>query len=175
MLQPDYAINNGGMIEFGVGDKVVHWAYGPGEIVDLDEKELSGHKTLYYVLKMGDMTLWVPVSEEAGRQVLRRPTPSGEFEKLFTILASPGEPLSPDRFERKTQLTEQMRTGSLDAICRVIRDLSTYSRGKKLSDNDLSVMERARKFLISEWVISLAVSTTEAEHKLKHLLEIHAA
>ena len=156
-------------LEFQVGDRVVHWAYGLGEIVQLDEKKLSGQALLYYVVRIADLKLWVPV-ENAGHSSLRLPTAVGEFEKLFTILKSAEEPLSEDRMERKRQLGEQMRTRSSASICRVIRDLTFFGRRKKLSENDQEILNRAKSFLLNEWNVSFSISLRDAEHDLDELL-----
>lgn len=157
-------------MNFEVGDQVVHWTYGPGEVIQLDEKVLSGQKENYYVVQIRDMTLFVPISDE--RQTsLRLPTPSGEFESLFSILKSPEEPLSSDRWERKNQLMAQMKDGRLDSICRVIRDLVAFRRAKKLNDFDSAILERAQNFLLNEWQISLGIPRAEAERELHVLLE----
>jgi RNA polymerase-interacting CarD/CdnL/TRCF family regulator len=158
------------MLPFQVGDKVVHWSYGPGEIIQLDEKSLSGRMTLYYVVQVRDLTLWVPV-EGANQRSLRPPTSTGEFKKLFEILRGPGERLSDDRYERKAQLTELLRDGTLLSVCRAIRDLSSHGYRKKLNDYDAALLERARKFLLDEWRISLSVPLSDAERQLELLLE----
>jgi RNA polymerase-interacting CarD/CdnL/TRCF family regulator len=130
-------------LAFQVGDKVIHWAYGLGEIIQLDEKELFGHTSKYYVVKIRDMTIWVPITD-MGERCLRFLTPAGDFKMLFGILASPGEPLSADRLERKNQLMEQLKDGRLESICRVVRDLAFHKRMKKVNENDSSVLARAR-------------------------------
>jgi RNA polymerase-interacting CarD/CdnL/TRCF family regulator len=158
------------MLPFHVGDKVVHWSYGPGEIIQLEEKSLSGRMTLYYVVQVRDLTLWVPV-EGADQHSLRPPTSMGEFEKLFKILRGPGEKLSDDRYERKAQLTGLLHDGTLESVCRAIRDLSFHGYRKKLNDFDAALLERARKFLLDEWKISLSVPLSDAERQLELLLE----
>lgn len=156
-------------MSFQVGDTIVHRSYGPGKIIQMDEKELSGHTNFYYVVQVKDMMLWVPVSETSESN-LRSLTPAGEFDKLFAILSGSGEPLSANRLERKMQLIERMKSGSLEAICRVICDLSSYKRTKKMSDSDTSILERARDFLLTEWKLSLSVPLAQADQKLKQLL-----
>lgn len=156
-------------MDYQVGDKVIHWLYGMGDIIQIDEKVLSGHKNLYYVVQIRDLTLWVPVNE-AGKRSLRMPTPGSGFEKLFATLRSQIEPLSDDRLVRRTQLLEKMKIGTLESICRVIRDLSFFARTKKLNDNDKFVLERARELLFNEWKLSLSVSFSQAEDKLEELL-----
>ena len=154
---------------FQVGDKVVHRSYGPGEIVQLDRKELSGQSALYYVVKIRDLTLWVPaIDNEEGN--LRLPTPAGEFQRLFGILTSPGEPLPEDRLDRKQKINDLMKEGSLESICHVICDLNLQQHTKKLNDNDVQVMERAKQFLLSEWQLAFSVSPQQAEHELHDLL-----
>ena len=157
-------------LSFQVGDQVIHWVYGLGEIIQLDEKVLSGQTGKYYVVQIRDLTLWVPLNG-TGEHCLRFPTPARDFQKLFRILASPGEPLSPDRFERKTQLLELLRDRTLESICRLVRDLVYYKRIKKLNDNDNSILAHARELLLNEWSMALSVPVQQAEGELMNLLE----
>ena len=161
-------------MKFQVGDWVVHWAHGLGEIVQLDEKMLSGRTVLYYVVQVADLKLWVPV-ENTGPSSLRLPTAAEEFEKLFTILGGPEEPLPEDRLERKRQLGEKMRDRSSASICRVIRDLTSYGRRKKLSENDQEIMDRAKSFLLNEWRVSLSIPLGQAQRDLDELLGVNLA
>ncbi len=155
---------------FQVGDKVIHWSYGLGEVIKLDEKTLSGQKARYYVVRVQNLTIWVPFSDD-GNSHLRPPTPKSDFDHLFTILSSPGEPLSNDRLERKNQLMEKMKNGSLEEICQVVRDLTFLRRGKKLNDHDIAILKRAHDFLIDEWKLSMIVPPAQAERELTQLLE----
>ncbi len=154
---------------FQVGDQVIHWMYGLGEIIQLDEKVLSGHIGNYYVVQIRDLTLWVP-QNETGENSLRFPTPAENFKKLFRILSSPGEPLSDDRFIRKTQLTELLKGRTLESICRVVRDLVSYKRTNKINESDNSILNHASKFLLNEWSVALSVPLPQAEHELRSLL-----
>ncbi len=157
-------------MDFQVGDKVVHWVYGPGEVVQLDAKEISGGKVDYYVVQVGDLTIWVPRSS-ASSTSLRFPTPPGDFQKLFEILGASPEPLPTDRFERRTYLLEQMRAGTLKSICRVVRDLSSFKHANKMNDLDTTILARAQKFLLNEWEMALSVPNWQAERELKQILE----
>lgn len=157
------------MQDFHLGDKVVHCNYGLGEIIQLDEKVISGQLTQCYVVQIRDLTIWVPSGAD-GTGSLRRPTPRSRFEKLFAILSSPAEPLSDNRLERKTQLSESMKNGKLEGICRVIRDLSYLGLSRKLSESDKTILLRAQDFLLSEWVYSLSVSLDQAQKEMARLL-----
>jgi RNA polymerase-interacting CarD/CdnL/TRCF family regulator len=154
---------------FHVGDQVIHEVYGLGEIIQLDEKTVAGHTGQYYVLKLSGLTVWVPI-DKIGEGHLRFLTPARDFQKLFNILASPSEPLSTDRYERKLQLAERLSDGKLESICRVVRDLAFLKRKGKMNDNDVSFLERARSFLLNEWSVVLSVPVQQAESKLMDLL-----
>lgn len=157
-------------MRFQVGDIVVHWAHGPGEVIQVEEKSLAGQKTWYYVVQLKDLIIWVPVSgtDSPG---LRYPTPAEQFSHLYSILSGPAGPILEDRLQRKSQLSERLRDGSLESICKVIRDLSFYGHKKKLSESDVVLLDRARRFLLEEWRISLSTSVEKAQKELEELLE----
>jgi RNA polymerase-interacting CarD/CdnL/TRCF family regulator len=157
------------MMEFQTGDKVIHWNYGLGEILQLDEKIISGRKTRCYMVQIGDLTLWVPL-QNGNDSSLRRPTPKEEFAHLFAILRDQAEILADDRLVRKTQLLERLKSGKLEGVCQVIRDLTFFKQIKKLNDADTTILERARRFLLNEWMIALVVPKEEAEQALNRLL-----
>lgn len=154
---------------FQVGDQVIHSTYGPGRIVRVEEKQIASETAQYYRVKLKDLTIWVPLNE-ADKQRLRNPTPANKFRKLVKILRDPGEPLSDDRLQRKAQLIGRLQDGDIESTCKVIRDLACYGRQKKLSESDTAIMERAQKFLLDEWVISLDTTIADAQQVMGNLL-----
>jgi RNA polymerase-interacting CarD/CdnL/TRCF family regulator len=156
-------------MSFHVGDQVIHWYYGLGQIVQTDEKILDGHTQRYFVVKIRDLTLWVPDNADID-SVLRFPTPAKEFDHLFAILSSPPEPLVVDRMARKNQLSTQLKIGSLDPVCRMLRDLTYQRKTKGLNEYDKSALERLKGFLLDEWTLSLSVPLIQARKDLAHLL-----
>jgi RNA polymerase-interacting CarD/CdnL/TRCF family regulator len=154
---------------FHVGDKVIHWIYGLGEVVNIEEKIIGGHPTNCYVVQTSDLTIWVPINDLQQRS-LRMPTPPEEFERLFSILTSPNEMLVEDRALRKDQLMEKMKDGQLASICRVVRDLTHFQRSTKLNDQEKSILERAIKSLLTEWTYSLGVPLNQAHQAMMTLL-----
>lgn len=155
---------------FQIGDRVIHWAYGPGEILQLDEKTLSGSTRQYYKVKMSNLTLWVPV-EQTGDPSLRPPTPKKDFEDLFQILSGPGESLPSDRNERRLQLIERLKDHDLASICGVIRDLTLHKRLNKMNENDTATLDRSRDFLTYEWSEAFLIPVGQANKELTKLLE----
>ncbi len=156
-------------MEFQIGDTVMHWSYGLGQIAGKEEKRLTGETKLYYVVKIQELTVWVPAdSLLSGR--LRWPTPPLAFQELFAILAGPSQSLSGDRRERKSDLHARMAGGDAESICHVIRDLSTLRQTKTLNDDDSATLKRARSMLLGEWGYSLKIPPAQAEDSLSELL-----
>jgi len=156
-------------MNFHEGDPVMHWTYGFGKVIRLEERALSGKNALYYAVQIGDLTVWVPADGELENR-LRPPTPEAGFKKLLAILSSPGEPLPDDRQDRKTQLLELLKDGRAESLCRVIRDLSAYRQIRPLNENDQALMRRAQNALLGEWGFALSVTPAQAELELHRLL-----
>ena len=163
-------------MNFHKGDTVMHWTYGIGQIVNLEERALEGSKTIYYVVQVRDMTVWVPADNKVQSR-LRSPTPKSRFQQLLAILSSPSELLPADRLERKTRLLELLEDGSPESLCRVIRDLSAYQKqlGKPMNDNDQVILKQSRNTLLGEWGFVLSIPHAQAEIELHRLLALPAA
>jgi len=158
-------------MNFHTGDTVMHWTYGIGQIVNLEERDLSGSKTLYYAVQVRDMTVWVPADSKVGSR-LRTPTPKFRFKRLLAVLSGPSEPLPEDRLERKARLLELLQDGRPESLCQVIRDLSAYQKQKSgpINDNDQMVLKQSRNTLLGEWGFVLSITHAQAELELHHLL-----
>ena len=156
-------------MDFHVGDPIVHWAHGLGEIVGIEERMLSGEKTLYYVVKIQNLTVFVPADDEVFSR-LRAPTPRSDFKKLVKILSGSGESLMEDRFDRKTQLRQALSDGKAETTCRVIRDLSSFAKKKSLNDDDQTIMNRAWSSLCGEWGFALSMPRDQVEREIHGML-----
>ena len=161
-------------MKFQVGDTVMHWNHGLGQIMGLEKREVMGESQLYYVVQIRDFNVWVPADKMLADR-MRSPTPAAAFKKLLTILTGPAEILPDDRHERKSQLRARMADGSAAAMCHVIRDLSARQDGKSLNDDDASTLKRASSMLLGEWEYSLKISPTQAEEELHRLLKRSSA
>jgi len=156
-------------MEFREGDPVMHWTYGFGHVVRLEERSVSGQTTLYYAVQVRDLTIWVPDDGKLESR-LRLPTPGPEFKRLLHLLTGPSDPLPDDRQERKLRLQEMLRDGRAESLCRVIRDLSAYRQTRPLNDNDQAILKRSRDALLGEWAFALSVSPAQADLDLHHML-----
>ena len=157
-------------MSFQIGDKVIHWTHGLGEIMCIEEKTISNQPTNCYVVNTQKLTIWLPI-DDLPQHSLRVPTSPEEFVKLFDILTAPSEKLSNDRIQRKEQLMEQIKDGQLASICRVVRDLTQFGRSAKLNDQEKSILEHATNSLLTEWAYSLEIPFSQAQTALADLLK----
>ncbi len=157
-------------MKFQVGDTIMHWSHGLGQITGLEEREVMGETQLYYVVQIQDLNVWVPADKMlAGR--MRPPASAAAFKRLLAILSGPADTLPDDRHERKTLLRARMADGNAASMCHVIRDLSSREEKKTLNDDDVSTLKRACSMLLGEWVYALKVPMPQAEDELHRLLK----
>ncbi len=156
-------------MDFHAGDPVMHWTYGFGQVVRLEERDLSGSNILYYAVQIKDMTVWVPADSKLESR-LRPPTPQAGFKKLVGILSAPGKPLPEDRQERRTQLLDKLKDGRAESLCQIIRDLSASQKIKSLNDNDQMLLKQVKNALLGEWGFALSITPAQAELELHRLL-----
>ena len=156
-------------MEFNVGDQVVHWTFGVGKIIGVEERALADQTALFYLVQVRDLTICVPVDTRTESR-LRAPKSSLDFKELFAILQGSGELLADDRFVRKSQLRKELADGKAESICLVIRDLTALARKKSLNDDDKNILRRAESLLCAEWAYSLSVPLTQAEGDLQQML-----
>ena len=154
---------------FRAGDAVMHWTFGLGKVIRLEEREVGGAKLQYYAVQIEDMTVWVPADENLGMR-LRPPTPANEFKKLIKILSGPGEPLPDDRHQRKLMLTDLLKNGRAESLCRAVRSLTSYKQGRPLNDSDQALVRRLQKALVGEWGFVMSIPAEQAESELRRVL-----
>ena len=156
-------------MNFHAGDAVMHWMHGLGTIIRLEKRDLFGKAAMYYAVKIDDLIVWVPADEHLGQR-LRPPTSKARFKRLIADLSTPGEPLPPDRHERKLWLIELLRDGTVESVVRVIRALCAYQKIHALNDNDHAQLKRAEGALLAEWGHILSITPQQADVQMHHLL-----
>lgn len=157
-------------MDFQVGDKVIHSSYGMADIVDMENKEIAGKVTRFYVVRAKDLMIWIPANSGVNGS-LRLPASRSEFEGLFPILRAHSEPLSANRMERKNQIHLRIKEGNSGSLCRLVRDLSFYYKSKKLNETEHTIYERAIAFLVDEWQFAMSVTLAQARRELNQLLD----
>ncbi len=156
-------------MNFKIGDVIIHWTYGVGTIVAIEEKTVAGVPQLYYAVEVELLKFWMPVNG-IDNDAIHKPIEKEKFTQLFDILRTHGENLPDRQYERKNELRERMKKKSLVDLCHIIRDLTDRSRSHNLNQDDTSTLHQAKEHLIDEWVLTFGVQRSSALDELRILL-----
>ena len=148
---------------FNIGDKVVYPMHGAGIIQDIEEKNILGEKTAYYIIKMpGEVKVMVPTAkaEEIGmRNIIDGETAS----KVFQVLETDSTEMSLNWNKRYRDNMEKMKSGDIYEVADVVRNLSFKQKERGLSTGEKKMLLNAKQILVSE--------LTHAENAQKEAIE----
>ena len=136
-----------------IGDKVVYPMHGAGEITGIEENEVGGVISSYYVfrLPMGTMKLMLPVDklEEAGLRELISPE---KVDEVVAVLTAKTDPLQGSWNKRFHMNLERLKSGNILDAAAIARNLSRQNNKKKISSGERRLLDLSRQILISELV-----------------------
>jgi len=150
---------------YKVGDKIVYPMHGAGIIEDIEEKVILGEKREYYVLKVpcDDMKIMIPVnnSDNIGiRDVIAKE----EVRGIVEILGAPSTKMSNNWNRRYRDNMDKLKTGDINLVAEVVRNLQRTDRKKNLSTGEKKLLVNARRILASEIILASDMDPSEADH-----------
>lgn len=153
------------------GETAVYPVHGIGVIEAIEQRVIGGVEQHVYVMRLlaSDMTITIPVhnQESVG---LRPIMSSDEAERVFTILGARGEPCQPQPWNRRYRAyMEKIKSGIVDDLAEVFRDLSLLRRGKSLSYGERKMLDTARDHLVTELALALGCDKSDITHRLEGL------
>jgi len=136
---------------FQIGDNIVYPMHGAGIIEAIEEKEVSGEKQQYYVIKMSisNMQVMIPTHKILSSSI--RPVTDILALKHIIHIFHHGESdrLLPWKQRYKIN-TDKMKTGEIQKGAEVVRDLMRMKKEKALNTSEKRMLDNAHEFLISE-------------------------
>ncbi len=140
---------------FKIGDKIVYPVHGAGVIVDIESKVILGEKKEYYVMKIpvNEMKVLVPLGSMAyvGIRDIKSPE---EMDKVLDVLKDPTKEKMPANWNRRYRFhQDKIKTGDLEEIAKVIKNLESLDREKALSTGERKILNTARQIILSEMVL----------------------
>jgi CarD family transcriptional regulator len=156
---------------FIVGDKIVYPMHGAGIIEDIEEKKILGETRQYYILRVpcGDMKIMIPIgsADEIGvRSIV-------DCERLSSVrkLLGAASTEMPDNWNRRNRENmEKLKTGVIENVAEVVRNLMRIDRVKKLSTGEKKMLANAKQILISEMILSSGVTQEDAEELIEKIV-----
>jgi CarD family transcriptional regulator len=158
--------------EFDVGDWIVHYYYGVGEVVDIVDKVLDGQQETYIKVETPDIEYWLP-RDKSDAEHIKPVRSEQEFDQAIEIMSESPDLESGTQSRNKRLIYQRWLDGSLPARAALLRDLHGRDKIKGLSYDDKNTYEKAEKFFINEWVISNpSLSKIKAKQKLNEALAL---
>ena len=159
-------------LKFKIGDWIVHSYYGVGEVVDILEKDLDGHREIFYRVSAAEVEFWLP-NAKADAEHIHPIRTKKEFDQAIKILSKPPVLISEPPNRSKRLIYERWLDGSLPARAALLRDLYGRNSTKELSYDEKKTLEKVENFFIDEWVLSNpSLSRTQAKQRLAEALTV---
>ena len=150
---------------YQIGDNIVYPLHGVGIIKAIEEKEISGKKQEYYVIKMliSNMQVMIPTGKILSSSI-RPITDIIALKHLIHIF----QHVESDRLlpwkQRFKMNTDKIKTGKIQEGAEVVRDLMRMKKEKALNTSEKKMFDNAHEFLISE--LRLIKGITENQMKI---------
>jgi CarD family transcriptional regulator len=157
---------------FKAGEMAVHPKHGVGEVTEIEERDLGGKKSTFYVLKIVDTGLKVMVPTDAAERVGLRPImKKKEAQKIFDILKTPEVAVDVQPWNRRFRAyTEMLKSGLPSEIAKVLRDMYRLKFDKDLSFGERRLLDQARSLLVQELALAKKVKPDSIEGEIQQIL-----
>lgn len=153
---------------FKVGEKLVYPNHGVTVVEQIGESAIMGPGDTYYHLRLlaNNSRLMVPI-RNTERVGLRRLYQQKEIKGIMSLLEQKPAKSQTDWKGRYRENLEKMKTGRLEDVAEVFKNLSEVAKKKSLSFREKKMYDRAKYLIVSEVAIVKGIPEQEAE-KLIH-------
>lgn len=159
---------------FNIGDNAVYPGHGVGVIKGKCKKLVSGRNVEFYEMQIFDSTcnkpikIMIPVEKASER--LREISPKNKVKKVYTILKDRNSRIDKQTWNRRyREYNEKIRTGDLEEIAQVLRDLFLLKSTKELSFGERKMLDTAKNLLVKEISLSKDIPEVKIENEIKQI------
>jgi CarD family transcriptional regulator len=138
-------------LNFKVGDKVVYPNHGVGVVQAIRELDYGGANGTFISLKIlsSDSIVMVPV-ENSKAVGLRKLVSKAKVRKVLDRLRTSDVEVPQDWKGRYQENQDKMRSGDLEQVSDVLKNLTYLNSIKTLSYRERKMLDRARALVVSE-------------------------
>ena len=151
---------------FKIGDYAVCPGHGVGQIFDVEEREVSGSNSSFYILKIiaNGMTVMVPTDSEDGIRTLVGET---EIDQVYELLNDHEVKVDNSTWNRRyREYMHKIKTGSLLEIADVLRSLFLLKNLKSLSFGEKKMFENCKNIIAQEISLANGENTKDIRSKI---------
>ena len=160
-----------GVSHFKLGDMAIYPAQGVAVVIQIEEKEISGTKVTFYVLKVldTDKRIFIPINK-VDSVGLRKIISDVEISKVYDVLRERDVRIDTQTWNRRYRgYIDKIKTGSVFEVAEVLRDLCLLRENKTLSFGERKMLDMSRRLLVQELCVAKNMDETEVEEELEAL------
>lgn len=159
-------------MSFKVGEKLVYPNHGVTVVEQIGLSAVMGTDDTYYHLRLlaNNSRLMVPIGN-TDRIGLRRLYQQKEIKGLLSLLEERVQKSHTDWKGRYRENLEKMKTGRLEDVAAVLKNLNEVSKKKSLSFREKKMYDRAKYLIVSEVAIVKGISEIDAEKVIEKALD----
>jgi len=153
---------------FDVGDMAVYPSHGVGRIEAIEDRKVGEKVLSFYVMRIlgSSMVIMIPTtnSDNVGLRTIISPS---EAEEVYKILKDQEVQIEPQPWnQRYREYMERIKTGSVNEIATVLRDLYVLKESKTLSFGERKMMDTAKQLLTKELALADDMEEIEVEQTI---------
>lgn len=156
---------------FKVEEHVVYPMHGVGKIAEITTKMVLGKRKKYYVVDLINtkLTAFLPVNK-ADEIGLRRIIPKKDVQKVLKLLKQEYVEVDEDWKIRYQNNMIKVKSGSIESVAEVTRNLYKRARDKELSIMERKLYELAYSLVINEIALAKGIDVEEASNLISDIL-----
>ncbi|MCK5230824.1 MAG: CarD family transcriptional regulator [Desulfobulbaceae bacterium] len=149
----------------------VYPSHGVGRIDSIEDRKVGEKVLSFYVLKIlgSSMVIMIPTST-SDNVGLRTIISSGEASDVYKILKDQDVEIEPQPWnQRYRDYMGKIKTGSVNEIAAVLRDLYVLKESKTLSFGERKMMDTAKQLLTQELALADQMKEGEVEQTIEEI------
>ena len=156
---------------FNKEDYVVYPMHGVGHIADITSKSVLNKRKKYYIVELinTNMRVMVPV-DKADDIGLRHIIPKRDVNKVLKLLQEEYIEQDEDWKIRYQNNLTRVKSGSINSVAEVCRNLYKRARDKELSIMERKLYESAYSLVINEVALAKGVNVEDASNLISDIL-----
>jgi RNA polymerase-interacting CarD/CdnL/TRCF family regulator len=155
--------------KYSLGDRVVHYNYGVGQIDGIERKPLNGIEVECFKVKTKNGVYWFP-TDSLDNPRIHHVASHELIQRAIEILRSAPRDLESDPVQWKERIDDVKTDGDFLAISSLVRDLAALKTKKRLNLFQTQALKNLKDRLIREWAASLDVDAISIRPRLRAYL-----
>lgn len=156
---------------YKIGDKIFYPMHGAGEIKAIEQKNILGKEETYYVISLPNQIKVMVPTDNADAIGIRPVVTKQEATNVISILETDITDGMENWAKRYNDNKDKLKTGDINAIADIYKNLSLRNREKNLSTGEKKMLINTKQVLISELSLATGNSFDDVEKRIELKIE----